>query len=72
MCGDILNRGQIVLTLVFVPMALVLFFIPYILEAVYVDETAAYYAGVYTRNMLFGLFMQSQFDLYRKFLIMLG
>lgn len=38
-------------------MGFVLFFIQNILEAVYVDEMAAYYAGVYVRNMLFGLFM---------------
>jgi MATE family multidrug resistance protein len=36
-----------------------LFFISNILVAFNVDEQAAYYAGVYARNMIFGLYMQS-------------
>lgn len=49
-----------------------LFFIEDILLLMHVDALTAGYASIYTRNMLFGLYVQAQFDLLRKFMIILG
>lgn len=72
LCGDILNRGWITISLMFVPVAMLMFFIEDILMAVHVDVLTASYARIYSRWLLVGLYAQALFDLFRKFMIMMG
>ena len=72
LCGNALNRGYMSLIIVFVPIAIFLFFVRDTLILFKVEDDSGIYARTYCRSLLVGIFIQAVFDLLRKFMICLG
>ena len=72
LCGKYLNRGRFILCCMFVPIAMLLGFTENILLAAGQDERVSYFAGLYVKCYLPGLFLQVMNDTQRRFLNALG
>ena len=72
LCGKYLNRGRFILCCMFVPIAALLCFTEEILLATGQDIRVSYFAGLYVRCYLPGLFLHVMNDIQRRFLNALG
>ena len=56
LCGVYLNRGRIAISLVYVPLALLLFISEYAFQLMGFDHEASHYAGQYCKSMSVSLY----------------
>jgi len=68
LCGVYLNKGRIIITIIFVPIVLILLLSDRILISLGQDQMSAYYALKYIQIILPGLFFQAHFDCIYSFL----
>ena len=68
LCGAYLNRGRVINTAIFVPLALILCFSKPMLIAMGQDPMVAQYAQTYIVVNLPGVYFMGQFDLAKRFL----
>ena len=71
-CGEYLNRGRLVITALFIPMALALSFSEQILILLGQNHQVSFYAHEYVIMTVLGIYFQAMFDLKKKFLHSLG
>ncbi|CDW74754.1 na+-driven multidrug efflux pump [Stylonychia lemnae] len=72
LCGTYLNRGRIVITLAFIPVAIIMLNAKYFFEITGVQRKTSEQAQLYIWYMLPGLFLTVQFDLLRVFVNSFG
>ena len=72
MCGVYHNRGRIISTIVFVPLAFLLLHTEGLFTAFGFDPLAAAYSQIYINRYIPGLYFLSMWDLNRKFLANMG
>ena len=68
MVGIYLNRARAILTVVYIPLALLAMFSESILLALGMGEDVAHYAGTYARIAAPGFWAYSQFQAVRRYL----
>lgn len=68
MCGVILWRGRILVSLLCLPLMLLLFFSEKVFASLGIGEGQAEYAAGYCSSMVLGIFMFAHTDLQRQFL----
>jgi MATE family multidrug resistance protein len=67
-CGVLLNRGRVILTAVYIPIALVFAFSRELLVMIGQDAEVAYHAGEFIKYQIVGIYFIGQFDLTKRWL----
>ena len=68
-CGILLNRGRVILTVIFIPICVLFLESERILLFIGLDDEVSKYAGQYLISMIAGTFFEAQFDLNKRWLI---
>ena len=71
LCGVYLNRGRIILTVIFLPLVFFMIYSEEILILLGQDKDVSKYAVEYIKPMIIGMYFLGQFDLTRRFLMCL-
>ena len=69
MCGVYLNRARVIGTFVFIPMAILLYNVEYLLLWVKQDPSTAHYASMYSRQMIPAIYLLHLVDVQENFLV---